>query len=73
MPDRVFAHCPHCRQENVYTLAELTEEQTVAKTVFRSFRPPPAPEPQEYVVTCRYCHQTFKILVGRIGNPTYNL
>ncbi|MGB9890579.1 MAG: hypothetical protein ACPLTQ_13070 [Anaerolineae bacterium] len=69
MPDRVPANCPHCGKQNIYDLAELAEEQTVAKTVFRAFRPPPIPEAREYVVTCRYCHQTFKICVGRIDNP----
>ncbi|MCS7178594.1 MAG: hypothetical protein RML46_12860 [Anaerolineae bacterium] len=62
MPDRVFAQCPHCGQPNAYSRTELEETQPGAK-VWRSLRPPRPPEPQEYVVTCQYCHRAFKIVV----------
>ncbi len=62
MPNRIFADCPHCGKRNTYTPAELEQTQPGAK-VWRTLRTPRPLEPQEYVVACRHCHQTFKIVV----------
>ncbi|MBC7226888.1 MAG: hypothetical protein H5T61_06605 [Thermoflexales bacterium] len=62
MSDRIFADCPHCGKRNTYTRAELEEARPGAK-VWRALRSPRPPEPREYVVTCRHCHQPFKVIV----------
>ncbi|MFN3763628.1 MAG: hypothetical protein ACK4WK_10585 [Anaerolineae bacterium] len=64
MPDRISARCPHCGQPNTYRLADLEQTHPVAKGG-RALRPTPAPEPQEYIVTCRHCYRAFKVTAPR--------
>lgn len=64
MSDRVFADCPRCGKRSAYSRAELDQARPAARWVFRKTPPPHPPEPQEYVVTCQHCGQSFKIVVS---------
>lgn len=66
MTDRVFADCPHCGNRNTYALAELEQVQPAARWVFRPSPSQRPPEPQEYIVTCQQCGQSFKIVVNPV-------
>lgn len=62
MPDRIVTGCPHCGEQNIYSMAELEERQPGARGLWRFRRPPPSPaQKREFVVTCMRCRRPFKV------------